>query len=174
MDAHVRLRLTTPADLDRLVAIKMDSSLWEYEDFIPTDAVALRAKLQRRMDGGVFRQYFILSDDGTVVGELHAHPYVPERKSWEIGYAVFPEHRRRGYCLAAVRIALEDAFEKDGAHKVVAMCNAHNAGSAGVLEKAGMTREGVFRKELPWRGTWADQWFYCILDDEYAEAAANR
>jgi len=169
MDKRVELRLCGEQDIERLARIKTDRDLWEYEDDIPTDLTEVEDTIRRRMAGTSYRQYLIclLDADRTVIGELHIHWYVKERQSWELGYALFPAYRRKGYCIEAVRIALEYAFTQWGAHKVVAMVNSFNADSSKVLDRVGMKREGVFRRELPWRGQWADQWFYSLLEEEY-------
>ncbi len=36
-----------------------------------------------------------------------------------------------------------------------------------VLEKVGMTREGMKRKKLSIRGEWKDNYFYGILEDDF-------
>lgn len=58
-------------------------------------------------------------------------------------------------------------FLHPGAHRVVAMCNARNEASYKIMEKLGMTREAVFRQELPMNGEWDDQYFYAMLDSEW-------
>ncbi|OWA34965.1 hypothetical protein B9G55_14595 [Saccharibacillus sp. O16] len=59
------------------------------------------------------------------------------------------------------------AFESLGAHKVVGMCHCENAASSRLMESAGMVREGVFKEELWMDGSWHDQYFYSILEQEF-------
>jgi len=47
--------------------------------------------------------------------------------------------------------------------KVEAGTATENARSIRVLEKAGMTREGLRRKILPIRGEWKDGYLYAIV-----------
>lgn len=168
---NVLLKPVTMEDAELIADIKMDKSLWEYEpgEDIPTDREATRREIIKRIGSDWYKEHLIVLDDPqrTPVGELHLHWYVKERGSWEIGYCVFPPYRRQGFCLAASRLALKEAFSRYGAHKVVGMCNAHNAASSRVMEKSGMRKEGVFREELPWNGIWADQYFYSILEKEF-------
>lgn len=166
MKEDISLRLVTSQDLDQLIRIKTDQSLWLYETEIMTDTKDTRARLLRRMESS-FRQYFIQKSDGTVVGELHIHPYVPERGSFEVGYAILPPFRGQGFAKKALEIALQWAFEEWHAHKVVAMTNAMNTPSLTLLKSFGFVLEGVFREELYWQGRYVDQHFYCLLDREY-------
>jgi len=51
-------------------------------------------------------------------------------------------------------------------HKVEAGVATGNERSIRVLEKAGMTREGLRRKVLPIRGVWKDNCHYAIVEDD--------
>ncbi|GBF71892.1 putative N-acetyltransferase [Paenibacillus sp. 598K] len=77
------------------------------------------------------------------------------------------ESKGRGYGLEAVALLLDCAFRSLGAHKVVAMCNAHNVRSIRLMEQVGMQREGIFRQELQWKEQWCDQYFYALLESEW-------
>ncbi|WP_259392308.1 GNAT family N-acetyltransferase [Paenibacillus thiaminolyticus] len=43
-----------------------------------------------------------------------------------------------------------------------------------LMEHIGMRREGVFKEELYWNKRWTDQFFYSILDSEYAAQGKTR
>jgi len=176
MEPRIILSPATEQDVDCIVDIKTDLSLWPYEDDTPTDQDEVRKTVIERLDGRWYRQYLIRlnNDQGTLIGAIHAHWYVKERESWELGYCLFPAYRGHGYCHEAAQLIIKHAFEDWNAHKVVAMCNAHNIPSSKVLERLGMTREGIFREELPWQGNWAHQYFYCMLDREYQRNAMNK
>lgn len=175
MKQKIRLSLATVEDIELIVNVKINASLWPYEDDIPTDKDAVRKNVGKRIDSNWYKQYIIQLDnlERTPIGVLHIHWYVKERGSWEIGYCIFPEYRGQGYCVEATKLVLKYAFEDWNAHKVVAMCNEYNIASYKVMEKLGMTREGIFREELPWQGKWVNQFFYCILDSEYRKISSS-
>ena len=58
--------------------------------------------------------------------------------SVEIGYAMCPDVWGRGYCTAALKLAIADLFEQ-GFEQVVAGAFVENPASLRVMEKAGMT-----------------------------------
>ena len=171
INVKILLKPATLDDADLITEIKMDASLWDYEpkEDIPTDREATRAQVVKRIGSDWYKEHLIVLDDAaqTPIGELHLHWYVIERGSWEIGYCVFPQYRGRGFCYEAAMLGLSEAFHTYKAHKVVGMCNAHNGASSHLMEKCGMRREGVFVEELPWRGIWANQYFYGILEREF-------
>jgi RimJ/RimL family protein N-acetyltransferase len=67
----------------------------------------------------------------------------------------------------ATQLLLRRGFEDMGAHRITAVCNAHNTTSARILEKIGFRREAVFVEKLFWNEKWTDQFAYAMLDREY-------
>lgn len=67
------------------------------------------------------------------------------------------------------QMTLEDAaaFEQLGLNRLEARCNASNVGSYKVMEKLGLTLEGILRKQLIIKGTFTDQRMYAILKEDY-------
>jgi [ribosomal protein S5]-alanine N-acetyltransferase len=61
---------------------------------------------------------------------------------------------------------IRTGFEDFGLHKVEAGVATENIRSIRVLEKAGMTREGLRRKILPVRGEWKDNYHYAIVEND--------
>ena len=79
---------------------------------------------------------------GTAVGmcgllRRDTHPDV------ELGFALLPEHRRRGYTLEAAQACLQLATQRLGLARVVAITALDNAGSIGLLGKLGFRYERV-------------------------------
>lgn len=166
---RVQLKEITQADIEKIVDIKTDVSLWPYDYDVTDDKALMRNIVADRFNDEWYHQYLILlnREPETVIGELHIHLFEDDRNSWEIGYCVLPEYRRQGYCSEAVQIAFDDAFNQWNVYKIVAFCNEYNTGSYKVMEKCGMTRDGILRGELPWNGKRVNQYVYSILVDDY-------
>ena len=64
----------------------------------------------------------------------------------------------------SVKLLIQFAFEELKAHKVIGMCNSENLLSAAVMEKAGMSKQAVFREEYLCQGRWVDQFYFSILE----------
>ena len=64
----------------------------------------------------------------------------------DIGYALARSYWNRGYITEAVRAVVEWAAGLEPVFRVWAVCDTDNTASARVLEKVGMTREGVLRR----------------------------
>jgi RimJ/RimL family protein N-acetyltransferase len=64
----------------------------------------------------------------------------------ELGYVLGTRYWGQGYMVEAVGPIVEWALGQGAIHRVWAFCDADNGGSARVLEKVGMTREGTLRR----------------------------
>jgi len=66
----------------------------------------------------------------------------------DIGYALGRSYWGKGYMTEAVRALVDWTLSQAGIYRVWAVCDVDNLASARVLEKAGMQREGVLRREI--------------------------
>ena len=107
-----------------------------------------RALLQRSIvawDGETHFRYLLeVRDDSSPAGmiELRMEPY-----KMSFGYTGARDHWGRGYMTEAVRASIDWAFQQPQIFRVYATTDVDNAPSRRVMEKAGMTCEGVLRRE---------------------------
>ena len=64
----------------------------------------------------------------------------------ELGYVLARSAWGQGLMSEAVQVVTELALAEPGIYRVAAYCDVENMGSARVLEKAGMVREGLLRR----------------------------
>ena len=84
----------------------------------------------------------------------------------EIYYKLNPKYWGKGYATELAKRLVLLGFENFNLHKVEAGVATKNVKSIRVLEKIGMTREGLRRKILPIRGEWIDNYHYAIVEDD--------
>lgn len=75
---------------------------------------------------------------GTITIDIHK--FFPRA---ELGYWISMEYRNKGYASEAVKAIIEYGFTKLNLKRIQAIHNVNNPASGHVLEKAGMTFEGV-------------------------------
>jgi pimeloyl-ACP methyl ester carboxylesterase/RimJ/RimL family protein N-acetyltransferase len=63
----------------------------------------------------------------------------------ELGYVISRDYWGRGYATEAAKAVFDWAAAVEGVYRVWATCDVENTASVGVLEKIGMSREGVLR-----------------------------
>ena len=88
------------------------------------------------------------------------------REAW-IGYVYHRDAWGHGYATEVAGALVAFGFGRLGLHRIFATCDPRNTGSARVLEKAGMTREGHLRQHKWERGAWRDSYLYAVLEDEW-------
>ena len=84
-----------------------------------------------------------------------------------MGYVLGRPQWGRGLMPEAARAVMDWGFERYGLHKIRAQADLRNRRSWRVMEKLGMTREGVLRGNGKLRDEHVDEVYYGILRDEW-------
>ncbi len=69
-------------------------------------------------------------------------------KRAELGYWIGKPFWNNGYCTEAAHTVIKHGFSELGLHKIVATHLTRNPASGKVMEKLGMTKEGVFKEHV--------------------------
>lgn len=89
-----------------------------------------------------FHWAIVREEDNQLVGMISARV---DSHKWELGYVLARSCWGRGYMTEVVKSLIERAFKQPEIYRVWAVCDVDNLASARVMEKAGMTREGILR-----------------------------
>jgi RimJ/RimL family protein N-acetyltransferase len=108
-----------------------------------------------------------LRDSGLLVGDVGVHFLSDEPDQVEIGFTVAPSHQGRGIGTEAVTGLLDHLFRGLGKHRVFASVDPRNQPSMALLERVGMRQEAHFRESLRFRGEWADDCVFAVLESEW-------
>lgn len=101
-----------------------------------------------------FARAMVLPPTREMIGHIgfHGPPNEPESQgdgSWlELGYTVFPEHRRRGYAVEATEALMTYARAEHGIKRFVLSISPENAPSLAMAEKMGFVRCGEQMDEI--------------------------
>jgi RimJ/RimL family protein N-acetyltransferase len=107
--------------------------------------------------------------DGRPVGtvswhQVHYGPN-PESFAWNIGIALIPEARGKGFGGQAQRLLAQYLFATTSANRVEAATDVENVAEQRALEKAGFVRDGVLRGAQYRAGAWHDLAVYSVVRD---------
>lgn len=108
----------------------------------------------------------ILKETGELIGGGTIKVCNRKHKEAFIGYCFKPKYWRKGYATELGEGLLHFGFNKLNLHRIYATCDITNIGSAKVLEKIGMEREGRLRQHKWIRDRWRDSYLYSILERE--------
>lgn len=114
-----------------------------------------------------FQLAVTLKSSGQLIGNCGIRLDAPDARQADIGYELAPEHWGQRYATEAARAIVRFGFSELHLHRIWADCVADNVGSAHVLEKLGMKREGHLRETAYYKGRWWDTLIYGLLESEW-------
>jgi len=167
----VNLRVMEREDVDfRVECINDPNFLGEYDNFPKQMS---KSDWLKRFDSQEpsqinFKVFIIQKKDGTKIGTV-VHFNNQPSNLLEIGYAVVPSERGKGYGTEAIQLMVDYLFLSQDIIRIQASTDVRNMASQKVLEKNGFKKEGVLRKSYYARGTWTDGYVYSILREEWKE-----
>ena len=126
--------------------------------------------MPKRGEGMVWGVYH--KADHKLIGTCGFGAYAPQHARAELGFALSKKYWRRGLMTEASNCILQYLFMTLGLNRVEARCDMENTASARVLQKLGMSFEGVLRQQCRLKGEFRDIRMYSILRDEYGQREA--
>ena len=139
---------------------------------LPKDIDETREVIRPMMedrDVDIRKLYFwkiITKQDNEFVGIAGMNLSVNKFKLGEIYYKFMPGHWGKGYATESAKTLIQFGFRHLKLHRIEAGVATENIKSIRVLEKIGMTQEGIRRKILPIRGEWKDNFHYAIVEND--------
>lgn len=107
-----------------------------------------------------------LKPEGLVAGSMSLAVNKNHRRG-ELGYMVAKEHWNHGYCTEAARALMSFGFKVIDLNRIQATHLTRNPASGRVMQKLGMSREGLLRQHVLNRGAFEDLVMYSILRSEF-------
>ena len=167
------LRKLNLADSEALFRYRTDPDVSRYQNWKPLtieDArqfVETLANLEPDTPGSWFQLAITMRETGELIGDCGIHFPVEETRQAEIGITLAPAYQGKGYALEALVAVLDFLFVTLRKHRVVASVDPGNQPSIALLERLGMRKEAHFRESLWFKGAWADDVIYAILEREW-------
>ena len=143
------LRRTTVADASAIFdGYGQDGEVTRYLGWRPHETIddtrGYLARCSSGWDAGTELTWALtLTGDDRLIGVIAVRP---RTHKVDLGYVLGRDHWGRGLMTEAAIAVVRLAFRDPAVHRVWAVCDVENRGSARVLEKAGMTHEGVLRR----------------------------
>jgi ribosomal-protein-alanine N-acetyltransferase len=172
----VRLRAVEEHELNQLVRLLWDPEApGEHQWFGFRMDKARDIERRWREDGLIGGDSSFLAvglEDGTCAGWVTWRP-VGVSGNFEIGIALFGEHRGHGIGTEAHRHLVEYLFSTTTANRLQAGTEIDNVAEQRALERAGFRREGVQRGLYFRAGAWRDSVMYGLLRDDWLNRDAQ-
>ncbi|PLR86351.1 GNAT family N-acetyltransferase [Bacillus canaveralius] len=107
-------------------------------------------------------------ENGRLIGTIDFVWWKPAHKSAEIGYVLAPQYWGKSIATEAAKTIIKFGFTNMDLVRIQAQCFVDNKASARVMEKAGMSFEGVLRKSMLVKGSHQDIMMYSVLKEEFS------
>jgi ribosomal-protein-alanine N-acetyltransferase len=108
----------------------------------------------------------VLKDTGRMVGTIGFTAWHPHRGCLEVGYSLARACWGQGYAAEALRLVLDQCFRVMRVHRVEAYHDVDNPASGRVMEKCGMRKEGVLRRQILNKGEWRDVCLWAVVEGD--------
>ena len=168
------LRAFAPGDAEIFAAYRSDPEVARYQSWeAPYSLEQARlfiAALQGVAPGRPGEWYQValeLRATGRLIGDCAFQISAAMPRQAEMGFSLARAYQGQGYMTEAGRRLLASLFTEFGLHRVYAFCDTENLGSARLLERLGLRREGCFVDSLWFKGRWASEYAYAILRREW-------
>jgi [ribosomal protein S5]-alanine N-acetyltransferase len=159
--ARLVLRELRPSDAEQVFAMRSDPDVMRHvnrpmattlaDALALIDLIAQRKAAQEGVHWAITRK-----GDDTFMGLIGFWRFVKEHHYAELGYTLAKDHWGQGHITEAIATVLPFGFDTLGLHRVEAITRPGNIASIRALEKNGFVREGHFRENIHWNGTFHD------------------
>jgi ribosomal-protein-alanine N-acetyltransferase len=169
------LREFVPEDWPAVLAYQTEPDYLRYYRWTERTADDVQAFIQRFIDWQRqepryrYQLAITLQDTGELIGNCGLRLEHPGAMEGELGYELAPAHWGNGYATEAAHALLTFGFQELRLHRIWAGCIAENVGSARVMERLGMQREGQHRDKEWFKGRWWDTYTYAMLEHEWRQ-----
>ena len=144
--------------------------LWDAQTSVSEARAYVRYMLRRYRAGEPASWGIEEKETGRVVGTIGYMWYQRDNNACEVGYSLARWLWNGGYMTEALRRVIDYTFDAMDINRIEAQHELDNPASGRVMEKCGMTREGVLRQRLYNKGKYVDVALYAILRSDLRPA----
>ena len=163
------LRRITMNDAPAIFFLRSDETVLKYIGKEPAASVKEAEEFIQRINKAVDANESIMwgitlqDNPAEVIGTICYWRLQPENYLAEIGYALHPEHWRKGIMKEAIGKVLDFGFDEMKLHSVEARLSVDNNASGAVLEATGFIKEAHLKEEFFFRDEFLDTIIYSRL-----------
>ena len=114
-----------------------------------------------------YRWAVIEKESGECIGQIAYFTVDTKNEHGEIEYVIGPAFQGKGYATEMTKAVIAYGFETIGFHRIEIDCRTSNEASRRVIEKCGLTYEGIFRDFFWRKDHFEGRMVFSILKHEY-------
>jgi ribosomal-protein-alanine N-acetyltransferase len=158
-------------DWEQVHVYASDADLVKFMDWGPNsenatkDYIDTMIQSQQQTPRAVYEFAMTLKENGFLIGGCGLH--VEEHSQASLGYCLNRGFWGCGFASEAAYALCKVGFRELNVHRIFATCRPENIASAKVMEKIGMTKEGLLREHFYVKGKWQSSFLYSVLANEF-------
>lgn len=167
------LRRMEPSDAAVVHAYRSDPEVARFQSWGAALAGEIAASLEAAaasgpgIPGDWFQMAIVLRETGSVVGDCGIRVPEQEPRQAEIGITLAPAFQGRGLATESLEAILGWLLGDLGKHRVFASVDPRNGASIALMQRVGMRQEAHLVESLWFKGAWADDLIFAILQREW-------
>ncbi len=161
------------SDLAAFLAYRNDPAISRYQNWAALSAPRAQAILQEQRHvepgspGPWFQFALALKATGQLVGDCGLQVLLQDARQAQVTLSLALAYQGDGLATEALTTVLDYAFINLDLHRVLAVMDTENVGPVRLCERVGMRREGHFVKNVWFKGRWADEYLFALLQAEW-------
>lgn len=174
------LRHFRDTDLPNFIAYRNDPEVARYQSWTSVNEREARLFInemkvaQPGVPGEWFQFAIEHKSSGQLIGDCAMQVKPEDGRQAEMGYTLSRAYHRQGYGHEAISTLLDYSFQTLNLHRIFAIADCRNQASIGLLEKLGLRREAHFIQNFWFKGEWANEYLYAILQTEWQAKQADQ
>ena len=144
--------------------------LWEPHENVRYTIRYIKYVIAKYRTGEFYDWAITLRESGKMIGTCGFTSFDFSNKSGEVGYVINPAYRGRGIAPEALRAVIRFGFEVLGLERIEAKYMVGNESSRRVMEKCGMSFEGIKRSGVFSKGMMRDIGVCAVLYGDLYES----
>jgi len=150
-----------------------------FHNIWPQSRQALEAYISRPIGSNACQYIIIHREQDQPIGTIgYSNPWSAELSAFYMGsevyYHVHPQFRGQGFATQAACLLVNHLFDATPIQRIHAMIDVDHGASQAVAERAGMQRDGLYRKVMFLHGRYVDMYLYAIVRDDWQDEATYR
>ena len=144
--------------------------LWEPHRCLAETRAFVRDLRFRVRSGYPSSWVVVLRETDTVIGTIGFVWYSTDNNAAELGYSFSREYWNHGYATQALQAVIDSVFSSLPLNRLEAQHDVRNPASGRVMQKCGLTQEGILRGRIMNKGEYIDTALYSILRSDWEKA----
>lgn len=170
---RLALRQLGPSDVVAMFEYRSRPEVARFQAWEPQSLEQVRSFVESCLSaepdtpGTWFQLAITLRESSLLIGDCGLHFLGEETCQAEVGITLAPAYQGKRYATEALEAVLYYLFATLGKHRVCATVDPRNQPSVALLKRVGMRQEAHLQESLWFKGEWADDLIFAILDREW-------